>query len=110
MRQTRMAARLRNLMARLLGPSNGSPAPTPETLPEQNQMAPPTVTWPSGDGAQRYSLACPNCGSDAPKPLLLAIEFTTSPGSRKHTTVLRCPDCTCPFYAAQIPPDYAEAA
>jgi SAM-dependent methyltransferase len=55
-------------------------------------------------------MACPNCGSDTPKPLLLTIEFTTSPGSRKQTRVLRCPSCCCPFYAEQIPPDYAEEA
>jgi SAM-dependent methyltransferase len=42
--------------------------------------------------------------------LLLTIDFTTSPGSRKETTVLRCPGCSCPFYSAQIPPDYTEDA
>ncbi len=55
-------------------------------------------------------MSCPNCGSDVPKPLLLTIDFATLPGSRRETTVLRCPACTCPFYASQIPPDYAEDA
>jgi SAM-dependent methyltransferase len=55
-------------------------------------------------------MTCPNCGSRAPKRRMLAIEFTTSPGSRKKTAVLRCPTCSCPFYADQNPPDYAEEA
>jgi len=55
-------------------------------------------------------MPCPNCGSDVPKPVLLTIDFATLPGSRRETTVLRCPACTCPFYASQVPPDYAEDA
>jgi SAM-dependent methyltransferase len=73
-------------------------------------MSPPIVTWPREPGVEPAAMACPNCGSDSPKPLLLTIEFTTSPGSRKETRVLRCQSCGCPFYAEQIPPDYAEDA
>ncbi len=73
-------------------------------------MGPPTVTWPDADSPRARALTCPNCGSDVAKPQLLTIEFTTSPGSRKQTAVLRCPDCACSFYADQIPPDYAEDA
>ena len=73
-------------------------------------MSPPTVTWPDHAKSQSFAIRCPNCASDAPKSPLLAIEFTTSPGSRKMTNVVRCPDCDCPFYADQIPPDYAEEA
>ncbi len=78
--------------------------------PNGKGMAPPTVSWPRSARRTTRSMACPNCGSNLPKPLLLTIEFTTSPGSRKKTSVLRCPACTCPFYAAQIPPDYTEEA
>ena len=78
--------------------------------PSRRKMAPPMVAWPRPGHVQSRSIICPNCGSDVPKPLVLNIEFTTSPGSRKQTAVLRCPDCTCPFYAAQIPPDYADDA
>jgi SAM-dependent methyltransferase len=73
-------------------------------------MSPPKVIWPDHAGSKSIAIRCPNCASDAPKSPLLAIEFTTSPGSRKKTNVVRCPDCSCPFYADQIPPDYAEEA
>ncbi len=72
-------------------------------------MSPPTVTWP-GHADAPIAISCPNCASEVSKPPLLTIEFTTSPGSRKTTSVVRCPDCGCPFYADQIPPDYAEEA
>jgi SAM-dependent methyltransferase len=73
-------------------------------------MSPPVVTWPTKPGIKSVSMRCPNCASHGPKSHLLTIEFTTSPGSRKRTRVMRCPNCGCPFYADQIPPDYAEEA
>ena len=105
MMRNQMAAGVRSLMARLpLGRRH-----TDET-PRQPDMRPPTVKWPTGAAGKTYPIRCPNCGSDVPKALLLTIEFTTSPGSRKETNVLRCSACGCPFYAEQIPPDYAEDA
>jgi len=82
-------------------------APKPSS---RDTMAPPVVKWPTGTRVKTVSMPCPNCGSDVPKPLLLTIDFTTSPGSRKQTQVLRCKACGCAFYAEQIPPDYAEDA
>jgi SAM-dependent methyltransferase len=83
---------------------------TRKPIASHHGMSPPIITWPRDTGVERTAIACPNCGSDSPKPLLLTIEFTTSPGSRKETRVVRCPSCGCPFYAEQIPPDYAEDA
>lgn len=70
-------------------------------------MGAPVVTWPAEGSAATWDQACPNCGSTAAKPLLLQVDFATLPGQRRLATVLTCPDCTCPFYSAQIPPDYA---
>jgi SAM-dependent methyltransferase len=112
-----MVTAARSLMARFAATARGTGKPT---SPGYAMMSPPKVTWPRGTATAATEMApaemtpaamtCPNCGSDVPKPLLLTIEFTTSPGSRKQTRVLRCPACGCPFYAEQIPPDYAEDA
>src|SRR3984957_12621032 len=112
MMPTPMVTAARSLMARFAATARGTGKPT---SPGHAMMSPPKVTWPRGTATAATEMApaamtCPNCGSDVPKPLLLTIEFTTSPGSRKQTRVLRCPACGCPFYAEQIPPDYAEDA
>jgi 2-polyprenyl-3-methyl-5-hydroxy-6-metoxy-1,4-benzoquinol methylase len=73
-------------------------------------LGPPVVRWPNPSTTRFCARTCPNCGRDDPKPLLLTVEFTTSPGSRRNAEVVRCPACGCPFYMAQIPPDYAEDA
>jgi SAM-dependent methyltransferase len=101
-----MVAGVRSLMAHL----HRTWARAAQKPSSRDTMAPPVVKWPTGTRIKTVSIACPNCGSDVPKPLLLTIDFTTSPGSRKQTRVLRCSACGCPFYAEQIPPDYAEDA
>ena len=72
-------------------------------------MGRPVVVWPKGEN-QAARMACPNCGVESGKPLLLTIDYATLPGQRRENTVLRCPDCTCLFYETRIPPDYAEEA
>ncbi|HEY1933313.1 MAG TPA: methyltransferase domain-containing protein [Acetobacteraceae bacterium] len=73
-------------------------------------MGLPVVDWPSAADPVMVEMACPNCAAPGPKPLHLTINFATLPGSRRNTSVLRCPACTCLFYSSQIPPDYAEDA
>lgn len=73
-------------------------------------MGVPVVNWPDASGAPMLDMACPNCAAPGAKLLHLTINFATLPGSRRDTAVLRCPECTCLFYASQVPPDYAEEA
>ncbi len=73
-------------------------------------VQPPTITWPTGGDAPPglSALACPNCGSLAPKDYVLTIdvELPDSPARRLH--IVQCPGCDCRFYDSQVPPDYAE--
>ncbi len=105
-----MAAGLKMLLARLSEILHRPSPPVRQSAPDRGILGPPAVRWPGNDKAEPLTQRCPNCGSDAPKALLLTIDFATLPGSRRETTVLRCPACTCPFYASQVPPDYAEDA
>ena len=105
-----MAAGLSVLLARLSEVLHRAPPPIRQSSPGRDILGPPIVRWPDTDKVEPQALCCPNCGSDAPKPPLLMIDFATLPGSRRETTVLRCPTCSCPFYASQVPPDYAEDA
>jgi 2-polyprenyl-3-methyl-5-hydroxy-6-metoxy-1,4-benzoquinol methylase len=105
-----MAAGVKSLAARLPTMLRREKPGKSQHPPLLGEMSPPTVTWPSKGNAETRLRSCPNCSSMVPKELVLSIEFTTSPGSRKGTEVLRCTDCGCPFYAEQIPPDYAESA
>ena len=68
----------------------------------------PTVSWASAEAALVWAMSCPNCGSDVPKPLVLAISWETPGHPRRRTHLLRCPDCGCRFFDDQNPPDYAE--
>jgi 2-polyprenyl-3-methyl-5-hydroxy-6-metoxy-1,4-benzoquinol methylase len=83
-------------------------ADIPSSTSTTDTMGPPVVTWPAA--TVERSMTCPNCGSESPKRLLLTVDFATLPGCRRSTEVLVCPDCTCPFYVSQVPPDYAEEA
>jgi SAM-dependent methyltransferase len=107
--RAQLAAGLNLLLARLSEVLHRAPPPIRQSSPCRDILGPPIVRWPDTE-VERQALPCPNCGSDAPKPLMLTIDFATLPGSRRETTVLRCPTCTCPFYASQVPPDYAEDA
>jgi SAM-dependent methyltransferase len=108
--RAQLAAGLKVLLARLSAVFYRAPSPIRKSKAPDDTMGAPIVHWPGPDSVEPQAISCPNCGSDVPKPLLLTIDFATLPGSRRETTVLRCPSCTCPFYASQVPPDYAEDA
>jgi 2-polyprenyl-3-methyl-5-hydroxy-6-metoxy-1,4-benzoquinol methylase len=102
------AGTLRNKLARFFHLSRGT-APSASRDSRIGKMGRPVVVWPKGEN-QAARMACPNCGVESGKPLLLTIDYATLPGQRRENTVLRCPDCTCLFYETRIPPDYAEEA
>ena len=76
-------------------------------------VQPPTISFcPPGQAAPHHliNMACPNCGSPAPKALVLGVDVQLPDHPSKHLLVLRCPSCTAHFYDGQTPPDYAEPA
>ena len=76
-------------------------------------VRPPAISFcPPGEAASGHlaSMACPNCGSSAPKTMVLGVDVQLPDHPSKHLLVLRCPSCSAHFYDSQIPPDYAEPA
>ena len=74
-------------------------------------VQPPTIVFNPPGGAtpaELAALACPNCGSTAPKSLVLTVDVQLPDNPAKRLRVLHCPGCTAHFYDSQIPPDYAE--
>jgi len=71
----------------------------------------PTVLWAdpaAGTPAELQVLSCPNCGSNAPKSLVLTLGGPHRTVSLHPLNILRCPACTCRFYDRQLTPDYAD--
>ena len=76
-------------------------------------VQPPTIVFNPPGGATPdvfRAMACPNCGSAAPKTLVLTVDVQLPDNPAKRLHVLHCPDCTAHFYDSQVPPDYAEPA
>ena len=94
-------------LTRLSAFAGWAAASTKKHTSDPARIGPPIVTWPKDGGTEMRALSCPNCGSGALKPLMLMIDFADAPGSRKKNTLVRCPDCSCPFYSDQGLPDYA---
>lgn len=83
------------------------------TAPLSATVQPPSIIWPdqaAGTPADLQAMPCPNCGTDAPKSLILTIDVQLPDNPPKRLQLLRCPACTCHFYDSQVPPDYAEPA
>ncbi len=72
--------------------------------PSAIQWADPTTGTPS----DLQAMPCPNCGSDAPKSLVLTFAGQHRNVSLRPLNVLRCPACACHFYDDQLPPDYTD--
>ena len=53
-------------------------------------------------------MRCPNCGSDAPKSLVLTLDGQHRVDASRPLRVLRCSSCTCHFYDSQVTPNYAD--
>jgi SAM-dependent methyltransferase len=68
----------------------------------------PEVSWP--DREQFRRMVCPNCATRGLKPVLLSVRFARPGEAPEVRRVLRCPECTCPFYEDQELPDYAGEA
>lgn len=74
-------------------------------------MQPSTILWADsalGTLPELQSMPCPNCGSDAPKSLVLTFDGQHRNVSLQPLNVLRCPTCACHFYDNQLPPDYTD--
>ena len=74
-------------------------------------VQPSTIIWAdptTGTPVDLQAMPCPNCGSDAPKSLVLTFEGQHRNISLKPLNVLRCPTCACHFYDDQLPPDYTD--
>lgn len=70
----------------------------------------PTLSWPGTTGLATEIMACPNCGAENPKPIVLTVDWRTIDHPARRTRLLGCPACTCRFFSDQTPPDYAEPA
>jgi 2-polyprenyl-3-methyl-5-hydroxy-6-metoxy-1,4-benzoquinol methylase len=76
-------------------------------------VQPPTIVFNPPGGAtpgELAAMACPNCGNNDPKTLVLTVDVQLPDNPSKRLRVLHCPGCTAHFYDSQIPPDYAEPA
>lgn len=74
-------------------------------------VQPSTILWADptiGTPPELQAMPCPNCGSDAPKSLVLTFDGQHRNVSLQPLNVLRCPTCACHFYDNQLPPDYTD--
>ena len=68
----------------------------------------PYVLWADQYDPPATGRCCPNCGSQAPKSLVLTVRYTPPDRPMRFARLLHCPDCACHFYERQKLPDYAE--
>jgi len=66
----------------------------------------PRLGWPSPGLAR--PMACPQCGDQGEKPVLVTVGWHTGDNPDRCNAVLTCPACGVAFYDDLTPPDYTD--